>query len=133
MNKKTNRKYFWALWSARIWSIPVILYSLVLAIGYISNWIKYGKADPYTVEDYSFVENIPPFIILLAILALIFAWRFHKIGGIINVIFCLIAAPFILIQHSNISDFCNLTPLIIVVVVAIPGILYLIVSSKVKS
>ncbi|MGB2885960.1 MAG: hypothetical protein WBC47_10305, partial [Dehalococcoidia bacterium] len=47
---------------ARIWSVPIILYSLMMLTGYAWNWLTIGKADPYAVEGYPFVEALPPIL-----------------------------------------------------------------------
>jgi hypothetical protein len=129
---KTSKKYSWLLWLARIWSLPIILYSLILAIGYTSNLIRTGKADPYAVEDYPFIENIPPILMFLAAMGLIVAWRFEKIGGIINIIFCLATIPILLIQWPDTLDFRYAIPFILVMVVIFPGILFLLHWFKTK-
>lgn len=111
---------------ARIWSAPVIVYALIMFIGYASNWIRTGTADPYATEDYPFIENLPPFFMLLTVLGLGIAWRWEKIGGIINLSFCLAIFPILLIQWPITQDIRFIVPYIMMIVVAVPGILFLV-------
>ncbi len=113
-------------WIARIWSIPIIVYALVLVVGYTVNWITTGVADPYAVEGYPFIENLPPIFMLLAILGLGIAWRKEKLGGIINLFFCLAIIPILLIRWPIAQDFRNIIPYILLIIIAFPGILFLI-------
>ena len=50
----------WIRWFARIWSFPIIAYFLIMLAGYTWNWVTIGKADPYAVEGYPFVEVLLP-------------------------------------------------------------------------
>ncbi|MEA3313371.1 MAG: hypothetical protein U9Q18_03240 [Caldisericota bacterium] len=112
---------------ARIWSIPVIVYALVLVVGYTVNWITTGVADPYAVENYPFIENLSPIFMLLAILGLGIAWRKEKLGGIINLFFCCLAIiPIFLIRWPITQNIYNIIPFILIIIVAFPGILFLI-------
>jgi len=113
-------------WIARIWSIPIIVYALVMVVGYTVNWITTGVADPYAVENYPFIENLPPIFMLLAILGLGIAWRKEKLGGIINLFFCLAIIPILLIRWPIVQDFRNIIPYILLIIIAFPGILFLI-------
>ena len=88
-NAETNSSRIskWTRRIARIWSVPIITYALMMLIGCTVNWVTTGKADPYAVEDYPFIENLPPIFMFLAILGLAIAWRWEKLGGVINLIF----------------------------------------------
>jgi hypothetical protein len=121
-----NKKINWTAWVARIWSIPLILYALMMIYGNLSNWLKYGKADPYAVEGYPFIENIPPIFILLAVIGLAVAFKFPKIGGIINIAFIVSAATIIVITRPNILEPRSYIPLILMLIVIVPGVLFLI-------
>ena len=113
-------------WIARIWSIPIIVYALVLIVGYTVNWITTGVADPYAVEGYPFIENLPPIFMLLAILGLGIAWRKEKLGGIINLFFCCLAIiPILLIHWPITQNIYNIIPYILLIIIALPGILFL--------
>ena len=120
---------------ARIVSAPIIVYALLMMIGYTVSWITTGTADPYAVEDYPFTENIPPILMFLAIVGLGIAWRSEKVGGTINLLFCaltLIVFPF----TRDTLDFRSIMPMILVLIIAIPGVLFVVCwrrSEKIKS
>jgi len=116
----------WIRRIARIWSVPVIAYALMMFIGYTVNWVTTGKADPYAVEDYPFIENLPPFFMFLAILGLGIAWRWERLGGIINLFFCLATLPILIIHWPIIQDFRYTIPYILLGIIAFPGILFLV-------
>ena len=109
---------------ARIISAPIIIYALMLVIGYGVNWITTGTADPYAVEDYPFIENIPPLLMFLAIVGLGIAWRSEKVGGIINLLFCFLTLIVIPFAARDALDFRSMIPMILVLIIAIPGVLF---------
>ena len=126
LKETSDRITIWIRWIARIWSIPLITYALIMFIGYAVNWVTTGKADPYAVEDYPFIENLPPVFMFLAVLGLGIAWRWHRLGGIINLIFCLAILPILIIRWPIIQDSRNIVPYILLVIIAFPGILFLV-------
>jgi hypothetical protein len=116
----------WIRLIARIWSVPVIAYALIMFIGHTVNLVTTGKADPYAVEDYPFIENLPPIFLFLAIIGLGIAWRFERLGGIINLIFCLTTLPILLIHWPITQDTQYIIPYILMIIIAFPGILFLV-------
>jgi len=72
-----NRSTKWMRWIARIWSSPIILYSLIMLIGYAWNCVTIGKADPYTVEGYPLIEALPPILMFLSVFGLGIAWHWE--------------------------------------------------------
>lgn len=114
----------WLRIIARIWSVPVAAYALILLIGYFSNWVTTGKADPYAVEGYPFIENLPPTFLFLASLSLIFAWKWERIGAIINLSFCALAILSLLVQPDAFESTRQLMPFVLVLIVAVPGVLF---------
>jgi phosphate starvation-inducible membrane PsiE len=116
----------WMRRIARIWSVPLIAYAVMMLIGYAVTWVKTGKADPYVIEDYPFIENLPPIFIFLAIFGLGIGWRWERIGGIINLFLCLITLLIFLIHWPISQDPRFIVPYIILIIVAIPGILFLV-------
>ena len=46
-----DRETKWLRRIARIWSSPIIVYSLIMLTGYTWRCVIIGKADPYTVES----------------------------------------------------------------------------------
>ena len=109
---------------ARIVSAPIILYALIMLTGYTVSWITTGTADPYAIEDYPFIENIPPILMFLAIAGLGIAWRREKFGGIMNLLFCVLTLIVIPLTRDTL-DFRFLMPMILVIIVAVPGALFI--------
>ncbi len=112
-------------WTARIWSAIIIAYAMLFLIGSIGSLVTTGEADPHAEDDYPFIENIPPIFMFLAIVGLGIAWRWEKIGGIINLGFCLATLPILLIHWPIIQDPRFAAPYILLVIVAFPGLLFL--------
>ena len=112
---------------ARIWSAPIILYSLMMLTGYAWSWLTTGTTDPYAVEGYPFIEAVPPILLFLGVLGLAIAWRREKLGGVINLVFLLGVIVVLLISKPITDDFFrSAAPYLITIVVAIPGILFLV-------
>ncbi|NOQ39062.1 MAG: hypothetical protein GQ562_01985 [Anaerolineales bacterium] len=112
---------------ARIWSVPIILYSLMMLSGYTWNWLTTGVADPYAVEGYPFIEALPPILMFLAVLGLAIAWRWERLGGVINLVFLLGVIVLLLITRPLTDDFSRFViPYLMTIVIAIPGILFLV-------
>lgn len=63
----------WMLRIARIYSFPIIVYSLIMLAGFAWNWVTIGKADPFAVESYPKVEALPPIFLFLSVLGLAIA------------------------------------------------------------
>jgi len=126
IKKTSDRITKWIRRIARILSVPIIVYALIMLIGYTVSWITTGTADPHAVEDYPFIENLPPIFMFLAILGLGIAWRFEKFGGIMNLIFCLLTLPILLIHWPIIQEFRFVVPYILLIIIALPGILFLV-------
>ena len=117
----------WIRRIARIWSAPIIIYSLMMFAGYAWNWLTIGKADPYAVEGYPFVEALPPILMFLAVLGLAIAWRWERLGGAINLVFLLGVILVLLITKPITDDFFrSAVPYLMSIVIAIPGILFLV-------
>ena len=126
MTKTSGKMINWTRRIARIGSVPIIVYALMMIIGYTVNWLTTGKADPYAVEDYPFIENLPPIFMFLAVLGLGIAWRWERLGGIINLIFCLGTLLVLLIHWPITQDSRFRVPYVLLLVVAFPGILFLV-------
>jgi len=114
-------------WIARIWGAVIIAVTLLILIGYTWNWVTTGQADPYAVEDYPPIENLPPLFSLLSVMGLGIAWRWEGMGGAIAVIFSLAQLPVLLIQWPITHDFPSylLAPYGTWLLIAIPGLLFL--------
>ena len=114
-------------WIARIWSFPIIVYSLIMLTGYTWNWMTIGTADPYAVEGYPLIEALPPILMFLSVLGLGIAWRYEGLGGAITLIFLFAVLLLLLIQRPINHDFYrSAIPYLMSMVIAIPGILFLV-------
>jgi len=122
-----DRATKWIRRIARIWSAPIIVYSLIMLVGYAWNLVTIGKADPYAVEGYPLVEALPPILMFLSVLGLGIAWRLERLGGTITLVFLFATLLLLLIQRPITQDFSrSMIPYLMSVVVAIPGILFLV-------
>ena len=123
----SDRATKWIRWIARIWSSPIILYALLMLAGYAWNLVTIGKADPYAVEGYPLTEALPPILMFVSILGLGIAWRWEGLGGAITLVFIFAVLLLLLIQRPITHDFSrSAIPYLMSVVIAIPGILFLI-------
>ena len=122
-----DRATKWMRWIARIWSTPIIVYSLMMLAGYAWNWVAIGKTDPYSVEGYPFVEALPPILMFVSVLGLGIAWRWERLGGAITLVFYIATLILLLFQSPITYDvYRSAIPYLISMVVAIPGILFLV-------
>jgi hypothetical protein len=114
-------------WIARIWSFPIIVYSLIMLTGYAWNLVTIGKADPYAVEGYPLIEALPPILMFLSVLGLGIAWRYEGLGGAITLVFLFVVLLLLLIQRPIDQVFYrSAIPFLMSMVIAIPGILFLV-------
>jgi hypothetical protein len=127
-NGGRDRVTKWIRGAARIWGTLLIAVTLLIAIGHASSWVTTGRADPYAVEDYPPIENLPPLFALLSVLGLGIAWRWEGLGGGIAVGFSLAYLPVLLIHWPIADGFPRylVAPYGVWMVIAIPGVLYLI-------
>jgi hypothetical protein len=115
-------------WIARIWGGLVFVIALFIFVGYASNWVTTGTADPYAAEDYPPIENLPPLMMLLGALGSAIAWRWEGLGGAITLVSQLVTLPVLLIHWPIAEDFPRylFAPYGVGMVVTIPGVLFLI-------
>jgi hypothetical protein len=133
-NDSRNRVTKWIRWIARIWSFPIIVYALLMFIGYAWSWVTTGVADPHAVEDYPPIEALPPILMFLSILGLGIAWRWERLGGTITIVFQLAAFSLLLILRPITHDFPRLAvPYLLSVIVTTPGILFLVCWWRTRS
>jgi hypothetical protein len=127
-NRKTDDPVTkWMRRIARVWSFPIILYSLLMLTGYAWNWMTIGKADPYAVEGYPFIEALPPIFMFLSVLGLGIAWRWEGLGGAITLLFQFAVLLVLIIPGPTSRDFLrSAIPYLMSVVVAIPGVLFFV-------
>ena len=126
-NGSRDRVTKWIRWVARIWSFPIIVYALLLFVGYAWNWVTTGVADPYAVEDYPPIEALPPILMLLSILGLGLAWRWERLGGTTAIVFQLAALSVLLFTSPITHDFPrSAVPYLLWMIVTTPGILFLV-------
>lgn len=100
-----DRATKWIRLIARIWSFPIIVYALIMFAGYVWNLTTIGKADPYAVEGYRFVEALPPILMFISILGLGIAWRWERLGGVITLVFIFAVLLLLLFRRPITHDF----------------------------
>jgi len=126
-NGGRDRGTKWIRWVARIWSLPLLVYALLLFVGYAWNWVTSGVADPYAVEGYPPIEALPPIFVFLSVLGLGIAWRWERLGGMIVIVFQLAALSLLLIHTPLTHDFPrSAIPYLLWMIVTIPGVLFLV-------
>lgn len=122
-----DRTTIWLRRAARVWSLPIIIYALLLLAGYGWSWATTGVADPYAVPDTPLIEALPPILLLVASFGLALAWRREALGSAITLVFCLAAIIVLLVERpltGGISP-ATTTPYLLTLIVAVPGILFL--------
>jgi hypothetical protein len=126
-NDGRNRVTKWIRWVARVWSFPIILYTLFMLVGYAWNWVTTGVADPHAVEDYPPIEALPPILMFLSVLGLGIAWRWERWGATIAIVFQLATISVLLVQGSITQDFPrSAIPYLMTMIIAVPGLLFLV-------
>lgn len=127
INNTGDRITRWICWIARIWSLPIIAYSLIMLAGFTWNWVTIGTADPYAVEGYPFIEALPPIFMFLSVLGLGIAWRWERLGGAITLVFNIATFLLLLIQRPITHEFSRIAiPYLMSTVIVIPGILFIV-------
>ena len=116
----------WTRWVARIWGSLIVVYTLIMLIGYGWNWVTTGVADPHVVEDVSTITYVGLAIMVLGALALGIAWRWERLGGTITVASQLVFFTLHLIEGPVRLDPHFVVPCLMSIIVAIPGILFLV-------
>lgn len=115
----------WIRRSARAFSAPIIVYALLMFTSYAWGLVTTGIADAHSVENIPFIEHLPPFFLFLAIMALAIAWIWERVGGIINLFFCFATIPILLFQQPAALNSHYLVPFLLLIIIALPGILFL--------
>lgn len=129
-----DRPRKWFLWVARIWSLPIIIFVLIFTIGTIWSELTNAPPDPYLVEDTTFIESLPPVFLGISALGLALAWRWERFGGIFSLVFSAAAVVTLLIQGFTMDEFSRvLIPILLVLIVLIPGILFVIYGMRSKT
>ena len=122
-----DRTTKWMRRIARIWSLPIMIYALLMLVGYAWNWLTIGVADPYAVEDYPPIEALPPIFMFLSVLGLGIAWRWERLGGAIVIVFQLAALLLLFIHRPLTHEFPRFAvPYLLSMIVTIPGVLFLV-------
>lgn len=128
MNTKyiSDRATKWIRWVARIWGALIVVYVLLMLIGYGWNWVTTGVADPHAVEDVPLITYVGLALMVLGALALGIAWRWERLGGTITVSSQLVFFTLHLIEGPARLDPHFVVPCLMSIIVAIPGILFLV-------
>ena len=124
---RRNRVTQWMRWIARVWSFPIIVFVVLLLVGYAWDWVTTGVADPYAVEEVPFTEVLPPIFMFLSVLGLGIAWRWERLGGTIALVFQLVVLSLLLIQSPITRDFPrSAIPYLLSMVITVPALLFLV-------
>ena len=125
INNGRDRATIRLRWIARIWGTVIIAIALLVLIGNVWSWVTMGEADPYAVEDYPLIENVPPLFALLSAVGLAVAWLREGIGGTITLVFSLATLPILLIHWPIAQDFPRylVAPYGVWMVIIVPGML----------
>jgi cytochrome bd-type quinol oxidase subunit 1 len=102
-------------WSARIIAAALFIFGLLFYFGY-------GNPLPFANPDYTWIENIWLTLVPLIFIGLAVGWKFEKVGGYLIILPLIIG--FILGVIAEASFSMNM------LVLLVPGILYLIVGYK---
>ncbi len=121
----SGRKLFWIRLTARIWGSLIVAFVLLFVIGMIYNLITSGEADPNAEDDIALIEYSGPVLILLSSIGLAIAWRSEAIGGGLAVAFQLIFLILLPFQDTISLKMSFIGPLIISLIMMMPGLLYL--------
>lgn len=119
-------------WIARIWSVPLILYALVVLIGTGATALGLGSPDPYAVqEELTTAEYLPPVLLSLSALGLALAWRWEKLGSLLSLAFLIAALVSLLVQVplSNLTWAAS-SPYWLCLAALVPGMIFLILSLR---
>ena len=122
----SDRATKWTRWVARMWGAFIVVYVLLMFIGYGWNWVTTGVADPHVVEDVPLVTYVGLALMVLGALALGIAWRWERLGGTITVASQLGFFTLHLIEGPVRLDPHFVVPCLMSIIVAIPGILFLV-------
>jgi hypothetical protein len=128
INDGRDRVTTWLRWIARIWGTVIIAIALLVLIGHAWSWLTTGEADPYAVEDYPPIENVPPLFALFSAIGLAVAWFREGIGGAITLVFSLAALPVLLVYWPIAQDFPRflVAPYGVWMCITLPGVLFLV-------
>lgn len=115
----------WIRWAARIGSAPIILYALLLFIGYTWNWVTTGTADPYAVRESSLIELLPPILMFLSAMALLSAWRWERLGAYLALGLQVVTIAILLVDRPP-TDLSarSITPYLLSLILMIPALLF---------
>jgi hypothetical protein len=113
-------------WVARIWGALIVVYALLMLIGYGWNWVTNGVADPHVVEDVPLVTYVGLALMVLGAFALGIAWRWEMLGGAIAVVSQLVFLTLSLIEGPISLDPNFVVPCLMSITIAIPGVLFLV-------
>jgi hypothetical protein len=122
---------------AKIWSTPVIIFSLIIFIGHVTSWITTGTPDPYAEANIPITEFLPPIFMFIAVLGLAISWhirkRIQKLGSFITIAFCLATLPLLFLHWPITQDPRYIMPYAILLIILTPGMLFLIQSYRPKT
>ena len=106
---------------ARIWSVVVILFAVIMLIGEVVS--PHGE-EGVEIKDY---EMLGPIFMMISVFSLGLAWRWELLGGVLNILFFI----FMYLSYWAVNDRPFPLPAILILGLAIvPGILFLVCWNK---
>ena len=118
-------------WTARIWSALIIAYAALMLGGYAWNLITLGTADPYAVEDVSFLESLPPILMLISAFTLAAAFRWERPGAWATVFLQIVVIILVFVQNPTFEVFSPKgIPYLLALIVIAPAILFLLCARR---
>jgi len=114
-------------WIARIWSVPIIAYALLMLSGYVWDYLTLGTPDPYAVDDVQLIEALPPILMFISAISLGLAFRWERIGGWITLGLQLVIVILLFVRNPTFDGFPRTTfPYLLVLVIAFPATLFIL-------
>lgn len=116
---------------ARIWSVPIIAYCVMMLVGYGWDLVTIGTADPYAVEDVSFLESLPPILMFISSLTLALAFRRERLGGWVTLALQLAIIILLFVENPTFDGFPRRAlPYILVLIISVPAVLFIVSSRR---
>ncbi|TYB96411.1 MAG: hypothetical protein FXF54_03230 [Kosmotoga sp.] len=126
-SKKAGQNKSRLLLIARIWSAFVIVIGLFIFSGSVIDLFSAGTTDPNAVENYPFIENLPPIFSFVSAIGLVLAWKWKLTGGLIAVCLCIVNFVIYFIHWPLTENFNYLiAPYGINLFIMIPGIMFIV-------
>jgi len=127
MNSGSDHTTRWMRWTARIISVFILAYVLLMVGGMIYNLLTLGVADPYARGNVPFIETLPPILMFISAFALTLAIRWERIGAVTTLVLQAVIILLLFIDNPRFEDFPRRAlPYFLVLVFILPALLFLV-------